>query len=244
MHRYEELEKLYYRKKNIKLLQYSFIIIILILGILFILKDNIFTKSIQKLEKVNKQKIEHKIENKNIELNKIDKNISVEKKKQQKIIKKEIKKIKKLTLYPIFPDISNIKNEKKYSEKENIDKNETKQIKKIAKPKEEKKTEIKIIIKQQKQTLTSLIRLYKLDPKYHTAIKIAYMYFDKKDYANSIKWAKIANKIEPENDESWYLFSKSLLQLGNRKKAKEVLVVYLNTYGTSEKIEKLLRSIK
>jgi len=236
MHRYEELEKLYYRKKYIKLIQVIFLIIILVsISLLLFNKFNNHSTKSKNIKVIKK------------ELNKTNENNKTIHKTSNKIKQKTFpNKIKKLTLYPIFPDITKITKENNISKK--LEKNVTTPKKKEKEKKlpkiVEKKPEIKIIVKQQKEDLNGLIKLYKINHKYDTAMKIARIYFSKKDYANSIKWAKVANKIDPENDASWYLFSKSLLQLGNRKKAKEVLVVYLNTYGTSEKIEKLLRSIK
>jgi len=259
MHRYEELEKIYYRKKYLKIFKNMlfFILIVLIGGYIYFSQkhtnnqvtniENNKTTEKNVIKEINKTENNITTEMKDNNSTKEDNTTFVDKNNtlSKTIDKIEINKtktfqpIKKLTLYPIFPDITNVKPEKKSVK--------PKKTIKHTKPKKEintTKPEIKIIIKTEKQTIDSLIKLYNIEPTYDKAMKIAYLYYDKQDYENTIKWLKIANRIDPENDESWYLFAKSLLQLGNRKKAKEVLIVYLNTYGTSEKIEKLLRSIK
>ena len=226
MDRYEELEKLYYKRKYLKIFRNS----LLLIGIILIYLQNM------KLSQKNTTK----------EIKKIEKNTTKSHIKQTKIIKhiqknnsqpKKIKpEIKKLTLYPIFPEIN--------MSKKPIVKEKVKTNKPQKKEKKQPKPEIKIIIKTQKQTLESLINAYNISPDYDQAIKIAKIYFDKKNYQKTIEWSKKANKFKPEDSQSWLLFAKSLIQLGKEKKAKEVLIAYLNTYGADKDIEKLLRSIK
>jgi len=212
MDRYEELERLYYKKKYIKIFIYILILVSFLSIGIFIYIQNKHLKQALKIEK----------------------NINN--------IKKIKPEVKKLTLYPISPEINITKQIQKRKSKK-IEK--TKKIEKIEKPKkvQSPKSQIKIIIKSQKQTLQSLVNAYNISPDYAQAIKIAKIYFNRHNYKKTIEWSKKANQIKPENPTSWLLFAKTLVKLGKSKKAKEVLSAYLNTYGANEEIEKLLRSI-
>jgi tetratricopeptide (TPR) repeat protein len=75
-------------------------------------------------------------------------------------------------------------------------------------------------------------------------IKIANIYFKRKNYNKSIEWAKKANDINAENYESWLLYAKSLVKLGEINKAKKLLKSYIEIYGQNASIEDYLRSIK
>ena len=243
MHRYEELEKLYYKKKYLKLFfrLIAFIIVasLLYFVYLFQFQQNIFKKNIE----VNKSK--QIIENNNT---KKDDNKTIIVKSNDKS-KKEISKIKKekLFLYPIYPEL-NLENKEMNSSanytkpviKEsntslNKDKNITQQKPKI---------HIGVSVKENKQTLQDYINVFNNSKDYDLAIKIATIYLNQKKYKKAIDWSKKANEIKPEDAKSWYIFAKSLIELGKQKEAKRVLIAYLNTYGTNEELEKLLRSIK
>jgi tetratricopeptide (TPR) repeat protein len=234
MHRYEELEKLYYRKKYTKYF-FIFISLLSITGVVFYIlyfQPKPLEKQIKKPEIKPISKIETKEKNKTkivkvkeIKTEQPKKNV-VKKTKPKETIKKP-KIIEKLELNPIFPiiDINHTKIKK--------------EIKKIKQP-----PKIKIEIKSAKQTLNTLIYLYNKSPNYKRAIKIAKIYLNKQNYKKSIKWAKEANKLMPEKYESWYIFAKSLIKLGKTKKAKDVLIAYLDNYGADKHIEELLRSLK
>ena len=228
MHRYEELEKLYYKKLYIK-----YFIYFIIFGIIIFISSFIYFT-----DKQNKpQKIK--------EFNKTIKIIKkVEKSKKQKKVKTK-PFVKKLTLYPIYPNIDINSSKHKNKIKKIVTKSKPKpqpQPKKEIKKKESKKAKIQIIIKT--ETIDDLINIYDTNPAFNIGLKISNYYFQHKKYEESIKWCKKVNKIEPENYESWYLFAKNLIQLNKNKEAKKVLIYYLSNYGPNDKIEKLLRSIK
>jgi len=238
MDRYEELERLYYKKKYIKIFIYILILVSLLSIGIFIYIQNKHLKNPKKQAlKIEKNITKEKNNTKKIITQKLELNKSKQKLEKSKKIKPEVKK---LTLYPIFPEINITKQIQKRKSRK-IEK-----TKKIEKPKkvQSPQPQIKIIIKSQKQTLQSLVNAYNISPDYAQAIKIAKIYFNKQNYKKTIEWSKKANQIEPENPISWLLFAKSLIKLGKSKKAKEVLIAYLNTYGAEEDIEKLLRSIK
>jgi len=259
MHKYEELERLYYKKKYTKYFFIFFSIVLLSLLIFFLTQNS--DKNIQqKSSKVNKVNIEKKEINKTKEIIK-EKNNSkkeIKKVKEVKQIKPELKQIKevnktklndkkikqevkKLVLYPIFPELN--ENKDKKEDKKEIKQQKSPKIEVNNIKKEEKKVALKIVVKSVKTT-TDLIHIFEKSPTYDNAIKIAKIYFERKNYQKAVEWSKKANKIEPEKYESWYIFAKSLIKLGKVNKAKKVLIAYLNTYGPDKNIEKLLRSIK
>jgi len=243
MDRYEELERLYYKKKYLQIFKIIFIIVLLILIAIVVYvkqinKTNQKTSNITKETNITKKQLKNKV-------------LKVKYTKETNItnkIKKIKPEIKKLTLYPIFPDITNEEknNSKKISSNSKPIKKEKKIITKIekSKPKITSIPKIEIIVKEKTASLKDLINLYNISPNYEQAIKIAKIYFNKHDYNKSIEWSKKANKIEPEKSESWLLFAKNLVKLNKKQKAKNVLIAYLNTYGADKDIEKLLRSLK
>jgi len=249
MHRYEELERIYYKKKFKKYFLY-FLIVLFISGIAVLLlnqknikhsklvkekKEIKIVKEIKKPKPLKKPKQEINITKKIKE----EVNISKKIKKEVNISKKHIiPPVKKLVLYPIYPDITINKPKK---ETKIVKKAIKKEVKKV-KPKQE--ITPKIIIKTKKETIDELIKAYKNAPGYTKAIKLANLYFLENNYKESIKWAKKANKLNPEDYESWYLFAKSLIKLGKITKAKKILKAYTEAYGVNQNIEKLMRSIK
>ena len=241
MHKYEELERLYYKKKYTKYFFIFFIIAFLSALILFFSKSN---KNVQKNNKVN---LEKKIEKKEINKTIIKKEVNISKKELKEVNKTKVKKIKKevkkLVLYPIFPELNENKEKIKQIKKQQIKKQSVPKIEVNNIKKEEKKVALKIVVKSAKTT-NDLIYIFEKSPTYENAIKISKIYFERKNYQKAIEWSKKANKIEPEDYESWYIFAKSLIKLGKVDKAKKVLIAYLNTYGPDKNIEELLRSIK
>jgi tetratricopeptide (TPR) repeat protein len=156
-----------------------------------------------------------------------------------------------LVLTPIFP---NIVIETEYKKVENVKKIEKEEIvsntKEITKNSQnENRTPppppaVKIIVQTKQKTLLDYIQNFQQLPTYDTAIQISKLYLKNSEYNKSIEWAKKANNINPENYESWYIFAKSLVKLGKRKKAKQILKAYIESYGNNSEITNLLRSLK
>lgn len=84
-----------------------------------------------------------------------------------------------------------------------------------------------------------LVKHFLNAPTYKDALKIANLYYDKRDYKNATSWAKKANQLDREQEEAWILFAKSQYASGNRKDAKAVLKLFLD-YKTSQKAKLLL----
>jgi len=246
MHKYEELEKLYYKRKYTKYFIVSMIVIFSIVCLFFIKSYDQNEKKIIKNDKVKTIQKTDNSEKKVKQIIKVTKKI--EDNITQKIVKKEIKsekRVKKLVLYPIFPDIDTNKTaeEIKPKIKPKIKSQSKIQVEEKSIQKDDTKHSLKIVVKSVK-TVNDLIYIYQKSPTYENAMKISKRYFNKEEYAKSIEWAKKANKIDPEDYESWYIFAKSLIKLEKKDKAKKVLIAYLKTYGPDKNIEELLRSIK
>ncbi len=99
---------------------------------------------------------------------------------------------------------------------------------KIQIPKE-KKIEVKkdSFVTVNEPTIEELKDLFNRQKRYTLAIKISKKYFEKKDYKNALYWAKEANRLDNEDEESWLLYAKSLYKLGDKDSARELLKVYL-----------------
>jgi len=245
MHRYEELEKLYYKKKYKKIFLYFLFVFISSLAVFSILKlisfnnvKHIKNKAESKITKNIKSNITKRLN----EVNITEKNLSKQNKnehKKPKNIKTEVKSQineknnTSFNLTFILPQIKENKEKKPASKKPAL------------KVKEKNKTtkNVQPLIKENKADLKSLKASFYKFPNYSTAMTIANIYFSKKDLANAKIWALKANNIDPSKYESWKMFAMILLEKNDKIKAKEVLKIYLNNYGENEEISKLLRSI-
>lgn len=71
---------------------------------------------------------------------------------------------------------------------------------------------------------------------------IAQKYYDLGDYHNSYNYALITNEINNNIEESWIIFTKSLIKLGQKEMAVKTLKQYLE-YSNSSKAGRLLEEI-
>lgn len=104
---------------------------------------------------------------------------------------------------------------------------------------ENNRNNIKDFLKVKTVSIKELENLFEKRKTYDLAVKISQKYFNRKDFKNSLKWAKIANSINNEDEKSWILYSKSLYNLGDKKSATEILKVFLQ-YESSQNATKLL----
>ena len=96
------------------------------------------------------------------------------------------------------------------------------------------KKEIKDYLSVKPISIKELENLFKSRKTYSLAIKISQRYFEKKDFKNSLKWAKIANGIDNEDEKSWMLYARSLYNLGDKKSAIEILKVFLQYKNSTD----------
>ncbi|MCD6258059.1 MAG: hypothetical protein J7J31_00490 [Helicobacteraceae bacterium] len=71
---------------------------------------------------------------------------------------------------------------------------------------------------------------------------VAQKYYDLGDYHNSYNYALITNEINNNIEESWIIFTKSLVKLGQKDMAVKTLKQYLE-YSNSDKANRLLDEI-
>jgi hypothetical protein len=97
--------------------------------------------------------------------------------------------------------------------------------------------------KQTNNTLEYLIERFNQtrDPK--LASYIAQSFYKKGNYEETVRWAIIANSIEPASEESWILFAKAKVNLGQKEDAIKALKIYLNQYS-SRKVKSYLQTLE
>ena len=225
MHKYERLERYYYKKKIFKITLIVFVILSLIGISLFFLIHNKHkhtknTNSTKKttLKEVTKNSIEKKAE------------------KEKKTIKKKIKIVKNLDsnikLSFILPSI-------KIEEPKKVKVPKQKEVKSVKKILPNNKN----LIIEEKIDIQDLINSFNQNPSYDVAIRISNYYLNHNNLALAKNWALKANNINPSKADSWKIFAIILIKQKNVQKAKEVLKIYLNDYGENPEIIKLLRSL-
>jgi len=224
MHRYDELEKLYYKKLYLKIVIVFLIITLIVISLFFSLKKH------KKQVRFNTVVVK-------VKKNKKENNVSIPKPKRVvKNVKKTIQKEKQkemVILNFVLPDINAIK--------VSFQNNETKKITK--KTVKEKKQPEQFSIKEKEVSLKKLINKYESNKNYDLALTIAKIYLKRNDLENAKKWALKANNLSPSKAESWILFADILIKENDMEKARNILEVYIHSYGKNDKIENKLRSL-
>lgn len=75
------------------------------------------------------------------------------------------------------------------------------------------------------------------------AIKLAQLYYNNADYENSIKWCKMASKIDNNDEQVWKLYALNLEKIGQKQKSIKVLKTYLK-YKPSLELKYLLERLE
>lgn len=75
------------------------------------------------------------------------------------------------------------------------------------------------------------------------ALFLARYYYDKKAYKKALEWALETNKLDSDIEESWLIFGRAKVQLGQRIEAIRVLQAYYDRTG-SPRAQKLLDAIR
>ena len=231
--KFEELEK---KVKKIKTKRYIKVFLLFCLlsfaGYFMLIQFERTKKSIKKVEVKKEPKkvvrVKKEIEKKSV------KEVEIE----SKVTKKDsnlttVKNIEKKATYDtikLYPVIT-------------IDKQ---QEKKPIKPKNEKrknlfvkeKKKIDLVVKEVKSE-DALIERFKVAGDYESAISLARLYFEKKNYNRVVLWAKKASKIKPKEDEAWLLFAKAKYAMNKKDEAIKALELY-KEYFKSKNIERLL----
>lgn len=88
-----------------------------------------------------------------------------------------------------------------------------------------------------------LIDNYEFDQTYENAMKITRHYFASQDYPNAIQWSLKANQLDSADDESWLIFAKASIAVGEGEQAKKALQTYLQKRD-SIRVRQLYQTIK
>jgi len=246
--------KKYKRKKYLLYLSiFGIFVVIALFFILFFYKFNVMDKNLI-------IKNDYNISNKhylilNNKQNKKKSHVALIKEKNIMFNKKNKKinhdnNLKVLSLNTNF--LNHIYTNKNISKKNDISKkiikNKTTKIKNknIIKPPRDKN------ITKKQTILISSKKLNRIDyykEKYFDSGKIIYanliaqIFYDKAKYKESLKWAIIANDIDSSNEESWILFAKDKVKIGQKQDAINALEAYLK-FNKSKKLSLLLSNIK
>lgn len=240
MHRYDELEKLYYKKKYQKIFFIISVFLVIIVLLLFFCKHQ--HKPAKKIIfHPTKIKIKKPLTMQNKEINKTTKKIKEKKLKSKK--KLSLKTVQAITF--VLPDINKTK-ETTINKASQIKKDtSTKQnLKEVNNTKSAKHNFNNIhIVETSIENINILIKKYNQNPNYDLAMMISKFFFNENKLKKAQIWALKANEINPERVESWIVFANILIKEKKINKAKEILKTYLNSYGQNDIIEKKLRSI-
>ena len=95
------------------------------------------------------------------------------------------------------------------------------------------KVEIKIS-KTSKKDLQAIIQRFKKNNNPVLGVFIAKKYYDMGDYHKAYNYALITNQIDSTIEDSWIIFAKSLVKLGQKKRAIKTLKAYVKTSQSSK----------
>ncbi|MEA2111482.1 MAG: hypothetical protein U9P71_05485 [Campylobacterota bacterium] len=79
-----------------------------------------------------------------------------------------------------------------------------------------------------------LISLFQNEQKYALALQISQEFYDLKQYSRASLWAKKANVLDREADGAWIMYAKSEYAKGQKKRAIEILKLYLANANSTE----------
>ena len=101
--------------------------------------------------------------------------------------------------------------------------------------KEAQKTKVEIkISKTSKKELQDIIKRFKKNNNPVLGVFIAKKYYEMKDYHKAYNYALITNQIDSTIEDSWIIFAKSLVKLGQKERAIKTLKAYIKTSHSSK----------
>ena len=89
-------------------------------------------------------------------------------------------------------------------------------------------------------TVKKMENKYKKEQNYKLALQIAQTYYDKKKYSKALIWTKKANILNKKAEGAWILFAKTEYAKGHRKRAIQILKLYLANASSTKGDELLL----
>jgi len=96
---------------------------------------------------------------------------------------------------------------------------------------------------QTMKTIKSVKMDFVKSKNYEDSLFLAEAYYDNAEYREAEKWALVTNNLNNEVEESWLIFVKSKVKMGETEEAMEVLNVYIKKTN-SEAAKSLLKDIK
>jgi len=108
--------------------------------------------------------------------------------------------------------------------------------------KEDKESSINIKKGTTQNDIEHVLQRFKKNNNPALSLFVAKKYYDLGDYHNAYNYALITNEISNDIEESWIIFAKSLVKLGQKQKAINTLKQYLQ-YSQSSKANLLLDNI-
>ena len=127
-----------------------------------------------------------------------------------------------------------------YTERTTIESPMVVQEEVVVKP---KKSMLNITHNNKKNDLKDVIRRFKQNKNPALSLFIAKRYYEDGQYQKSYNYALMTNEIDKSIDESWIIFAKSLVKLGQHELASNTLKSYLKTTKSSA-ANVLLRKIE
>jgi len=237
MHDIKALEKQWAQyKKNKRKPYYIFILLcILVIGItlyIFSLDKKIFTNnakmiSIKKVESVKNMPtvtFEKPLINGSITILEVEKNI----------IENRNEMIPTLAVVDHIPVIETVKTDSKDKMIEKQSTGTSKVKRNISIPKPHKKMYLNIIKSSTQSAYTEVEKRFNQFQDPDDSLFLAKSYYAKKEYKKSEYWALRTNKIDKNIEESWIIFVKSKIKLGQKREAIHILSNYVNQSDSKE----------
>jgi tetratricopeptide (TPR) repeat protein len=106
----------------------------------------------------------------------------------------------------------------------------------------DKKTPINIARKDEQEDLSHVIKRFEVNHNPALSLFIAKKYYQLGNYEQAYNYALMTNEINNSIEESWIIFSKSLVKMGKKEKAVETLKKYIS-HSSSSQAKQLLDEI-
>ncbi len=97
--------------------------------------------------------------------------------------------------------------------------------------------------KKKKRTIKSVEKNFSSSRSYYDSLYLARAYYKKGNYPKAQKWALVTNDLNSKLEESWLIFAKSKVKMGERREAEQILSAYIGKTN-STKAKALLQKIR
>ena len=153
---------------------------------------------------------------------------------EAKKVKPPVSKIEIVKLDPSMEFINNFKPLEPSTKVTSADKEKKEKVLPAKKPKPkivvtQKNISSRITIKKEDSAkdLQSILKRFQKDKNPALSLFLAKKYYELGDYKNASNYALITNKLNKDIEDSWLIFSKSLVKLHQKKKAINILTQYI-----------------